>query len=109
MLLIHLTIITDDIEMCVQVLGLVENMSSFTCPNCGHKTDIFGREGAKKMAKEMQLATLGEVPLHLSIRETSDSGQPIVVSQPDSPQVSHYCNICLLFQFQVEMDGGHDY
>ena len=64
-------------------------MSSFTCPHCGQETDIFGREGAKKMAKELNLETLGELPLHLSIRETSDTGRPIVVSQPDSPQVSH--------------------
>ena len=71
------------------MLGLVENMSSFACPNCGHKTDIFGKDGAKQMAEELQLDTLGEVPLHLSIRETSDTGQPIVVSQPESPQVSH--------------------
>ena len=72
----------------IQVLGLVENMSSFSCPNCGHKTTIFGKEGTKKLAEELQLDTLGEVPLHLSIRETSDSGRPIVVSHPDSPQVS---------------------
>ena len=72
----------------MQVLGLVENMSSFVCPNCGHKTAIFGEDGARRMAEEMGVDTLGGVPLHLSIRETSDSGQPIVVSQPDSPQVS---------------------
>ena len=73
----------------MQVLGLVENMSSFTCPNCGHKTAIFGREGAKRMAEEMGMDTLGDVPLHMSIRETSDNGRPIVVSQPHSPQVSY--------------------
>lgn len=71
----------------MQVLGLIENMSSFVCPNCGHRTDIFGREGAKKMAEELELDILGEVPLHLSIRETSDAGKPIIVSQPDSIQV----------------------
>ena len=63
-------------------------MSSFTCPNCGEKTAIFGGEGAKRMAKEMGVDTLGDVPLHMSIRETSDGGRPIVVSHPDSPQVS---------------------
>lgn len=75
------------LPMSMQVLGLVENMNSFICPNCGHGTDIFGREGARRMAEEMQLDSLGEVPLHLSIRETSDTGKPIVVSQPDSTQV----------------------
>lgn len=75
------------VPVSMQVLGLVENMNTFVCPNCGHRTDIFGREGARRMAEEMQLDTLGEVPLHLSIRETSDNGKPIVVSQPDSTQV----------------------
>ena len=64
-------------------------MSSFTCPNCGHKTAIFGEDGARRMAEEIGVDRLGDVPLHLSIRETSDSGRPIVVSQPDGPQVSH--------------------
>ena len=91
----------------MQVLGLVENMSSFICPNCGHKTDIFGREGAKRMAEEMQLDTLGEVPLHLSIRETSDTGRPIVVSQPDSSQVRLWLHLTTKV-WRVSMDGGMD-
>lgn len=62
-------------------------MSAFTCPNCGHETSIFGSNGALKIAREMNLDILGDVPLHLSIRETSDEGTPIVVAQPDSPQV----------------------
>ena len=80
----------------IQVLGLVENMSSFTCPNCGHKTAIFGEDGARRMAEEIGVDRLGDVPLHLNIRETSDSGRPIVVSQPDSPQVSHKLKIYVL-------------
>ena len=62
-------------------------MSTFTCPNCGHKTAIFGEDGARRIAKEIGLDILGDVPLHLSIRETADAGIPIVVSHPDSPQV----------------------
>lgn len=69
------------------MLGVVQNMSTFICPNCGHKTSIFGGDGAKRIADEIGLDMLGDVPLHLSIRETSDAGTPIVVSQPESPQV----------------------
>uniref|UniRef100_F6Q9P5 Iron-sulfur cluster transfer protein NUBPL n=1 Tax=Ornithorhynchus anatinus TaxID=9258 RepID=F6Q9P5_ORNAN len=72
----------------VPVLGLVQNMSVFQCPKCKHKTHIFGADGARKLAKNLGLDVLGDIPLHLSIRETSDSGQPIVLSQPHSDEVS---------------------
>ena len=84
-------------------MGVVENMSSYVCPNCGHMSDIFGVGGAEKIANEMNIELLGEtwdttysqeiifisgkVPLDRSIRETSDTGQPIVISQPTNPQV----------------------
>ena len=63
-------------------------MSTFTCPNCGHKTSVFGEDGASRIAEELGLELLGDIPLHLNIRETCDRGQPIVVAQPDGPQVS---------------------
>ena len=69
------------------MFGIVQNMSGFSCPKCGHMTDIFGQKGAVKMAEEMELELLGDVPLHPSICQTSDGGTPVVVSQPDSPQV----------------------
>ncbi len=62
-------------------------MAGFTCPNCGHVTSIFGQDGATKIADEMDLDILGDVPLHLSIREMSDAGTPVVVSHSHSPQV----------------------
>ncbi len=62
-------------------------MSGFVCPKCGHESPIFGRDGASRLASEMELEVLGDVPLHLSIRETSDAGAPIVVSQPESSEV----------------------
>ncbi|KAL5013020.1 hypothetical protein ScPMuIL_011571 [Solemya velum] len=68
------------------VLGLIQNMSVYVCPNCGHTEHVFGNDGAQKVATEMGLDILGDVPLHMSIRETSDSGKPVVVSQPDSIQ-----------------------
>ncbi|XP_078606351.1 iron-sulfur cluster transfer protein NUBPL-like [Branchiostoma floridae x Branchiostoma japonicum] len=74
----------------VPVLGLVQNMSVFQCPKCGHQTHIFGQDGAKKVAEDMELQVIGDIPLHISIRETSDSGQPVTVSLPDSPQAQAY-------------------
>jgi ATP-binding protein involved in chromosome partitioning len=70
----------------VPVLGIVENMSTFVCPSCGHESHIFGHGGARREAEKLGTDFLGEVPLHIAIRETSDAGTPIVVAQPDSPQ-----------------------
>ncbi|XP_068962085.1 iron-sulfur cluster transfer protein NUBPL isoform X1 [Petaurus breviceps papuanus] len=77
----------------VPVLGLIQNMSVFQCPNCKHETHIFGADGAKKLAKTLGLDVLGDVPLHLNIREASDSGQPIVFSQPQSNEAKAYLRI----------------
>ncbi|XP_035530437.1 iron-sulfur protein NUBPL [Morone saxatilis] len=72
----------------VPVLGLVQNMSVFQCPNCQHQTHIFGSDGARQLADTLGVRLLGDVPLHLNIREMSDRGQPVVVSSPDSPEVT---------------------
>ncbi|XP_071948556.1 iron-sulfur cluster transfer protein NUBPL-like [Antedon mediterranea] len=77
----------------IPVLGLVQNMSVFNCPKCGHSTHIFGHDGAKVVAKELGLDTLVDIPLHLSIRQTSDEGAPIVVSDPESDQAKAYRNL----------------
>ena len=77
----------------VPVLGIIENMSYFLCPSCGHQADIFGHGGAKSEAERLGVEFLGEVPLHLDIRETSDGGQPIVVSKPDSDHAAQYRKI----------------
>lgn len=77
----------------VPVLGLVQNMSVFQCPQCKHKTHIFGADGARKLAQALDLDVLGDVPLHLSIREASDMGQPVVFSQPESDEAKAYLNI----------------
>ncbi|XP_072221834.1 iron-sulfur cluster transfer protein NUBPL isoform X1 [Leuresthes tenuis] len=74
----------------VPVLGLVQNMSIFRCPNCSHETHIFGSDGARKLADTLGVKLLGDIPLHLNIRETSDRGQPVVVSFPDSPEAEAY-------------------
>jgi ATP-binding protein involved in chromosome partitioning len=74
----------------VPVLGIVENMSYFACPHCGERTNIFSHGGARLEAEKLGVDFLGEIPLDMVIRETSDSGQPIVISQPDSPHAKAY-------------------
>ena len=74
----------------VPVLGIVENMSYFACPNCGHRSEIFSHGGARREADRLGMEFLGEVPLDIAIRETSDEGRPIVVSQPSSPHAQVY-------------------
>jgi ATP-binding protein involved in chromosome partitioning len=69
----------------VPVLGIVENMSTFICPHCGERSDIFGHGGARADAARLGVPFLGEVPLTLAIRETSDSGRPVVATDPNSP------------------------
>lgn len=70
----------------VPVLGIVENMSTFVCPNCGHESHIFGHGGARQTAAELGTDFLGEIPLVPSIRETSDAGTPIVAKAPNSAE-----------------------
>jgi ATP-binding protein involved in chromosome partitioning len=74
----------------VPVLGIVENMSYFQCPHCGTQSDIFGHGGARHEAERLGVPFLGEVPLHMSIRTTSDSGTPVVESEPNGPHAAIY-------------------
>jgi ATP-binding protein involved in chromosome partitioning len=80
-------------KVAVPVLGFVENMSFYLCPHCGERSEIFGHGGAREEADKLGVPFLGEVPLHLDIRTTSDSGHPIVVAQPDSQYAQIYRNI----------------
>ena len=75
----------------VPVLGLVENMSFFCCPNCGHRTDIFGHGGARAEAARLGIDFLGEIPLLLDIRTASDAGTPIAAEMPDSEAAKRLC------------------
>ncbi len=74
----------------VPVLGLVENMSFYCCPNCGHRADIFGHGGARLEAGRLGTEFLGEIPLLLDIRSASDAGTPIAASAPDSDAAKAY-------------------
>lgn len=74
----------------VPVLGLIENMSFFCCPNCGHRSDIFGHGGARREAERLGAEFLGEIPIALDIRTTSDEGTPITATMPDSEEARRY-------------------
>jgi ATP-binding protein involved in chromosome partitioning len=74
----------------VPLLGIIENMSHFLCTECGARHEIFGNGGARAEAAKLGVPFLGEVPLEMAIRATSDEGTPIVASQPDSPHATHY-------------------
>ena len=77
----------------VPILGIVENMAVYCCPNCGHTEHIFGAEGGKKMAAEYGVEVLGALPLNLSIREQADAGNPTVVAQPDGEIAGLYKSV----------------
>jgi ATP-binding protein involved in chromosome partitioning len=77
----------------VPVLGVVENMSYFLCPHCGTRSDIFGHGGARHEAERLGVPFLGEVPLHMAIREKSDAGLPVVATEPDGPHAQIYRDI----------------
>jgi ATP-binding protein involved in chromosome partitioning len=77
----------------VPVFGIVENMSYFLCPSCGHRAEIFSHGGARATAERYGVDFLGEIPLDLVIREHTDAGRPPVVSEPDGPQAAAYVDI----------------
>jgi ATP-binding protein involved in chromosome partitioning len=77
----------------VPILGIVENMSTFICPHCGGRSDIFGHGGARHEADALGVPFLGEVPLTMALRESSDGGQPIVVSDPNGAETATFLDI----------------
>jgi ATP-binding protein involved in chromosome partitioning len=77
----------------IPILGLIENMSGFCCPACNQVTRIFGHGGARLEAATRGIPFLGEIPLDIHIRETSDDGRPIVAIEPDSLHARHYIDI----------------
>jgi ATP-binding protein involved in chromosome partitioning len=79
----------------VPVLGIVENMSMFICPQCGARSDIFGHGGARREAERLGVPFLGEVPLDIAIREKSDSGTPVVATVPDGVHAKFYREIAV--------------
>ncbi|MFZ0557880.1 MAG: Mrp/NBP35 family ATP-binding protein [Methylovirgula sp.] len=86
----------------VPVLGIVENMSYFLCPHCGGRSDIFAHGGARHEAERLGVPFLGEVPLALNIRATSDAGTPIVAAEPTSPHAAAYREIAAKVRAALE-------
>ncbi len=77
----------------VPLLGLIENMSNFCCPTCNRMTPIFGHGGARAEAEKAGIPFLGEIPLAMQLRETSDDGRPVVATEPDGVHARHYIEI----------------
>jgi ATP-binding protein involved in chromosome partitioning len=77
----------------VPLLGLIENMSSFCCPACNRVTPIFGHGGARLEAEKRGIPFLGEIPLDMAIRQTTDDGRPIVAIEPEGIHAKHYIDI----------------
>jgi ATP-binding protein involved in chromosome partitioning len=88
----------------VPILGIVENMSYFICPECGTRSDIFAHGGARHEAERQGVPFLGEIPLAMPIRETSDGGRPIVASDPDSAHAKAY--LAIARQVMAGLSGG---
>ena len=85
----------------VPVYGVIENMSTHVCTQCGHEEAIFGSQGAAKMAADYGLDVLGEIPLEMAIRELADAGTPTVVAAPDSATALRYQSIALKIAGQL--------
>ena len=90
----------------VPVLGIVENMSYFLCPHCGERSEIFAHGGARREAERLGVEFLGEVPLDLQIRETSDEGRPVTVSDPGSPHAELFRQIAATVWAKVAGEGA---
>ena len=88
----------------VPILGLIENMSYFQCPQCGTRSDIFGHGGARHEAERLDVPFLGEVPLHMDIRALSDAGTPVVAKEPQGPHAKLFANIATAVKTRLE--GG---
>jgi ATP-binding protein involved in chromosome partitioning len=72
-------------KLNIPPIGIIENMAYFTCPSCAHEADIFGHGGGERMAEELGVPFIGRIPIYQPIREGSDNGVPLMISEPDSP------------------------
>lgn len=90
----------------IPIMGVVENMSHFVCPNCGTSHDIFGHGGARKEAEKIGVEFLGEVPLAMTIRENSDAGTPVMISAQDGPHAAVYREIATKISEQLFAGGA---
>lgn len=90
----------------LRILGIVENMSGFVCPKCGYKVNIFGSGGGKKMAEELGLNILGEIPIDPELNLSVEMGRPIVIWRPESPASNAFVEIAERLQKTLENVDG---
>ena len=90
----------------IPILGVLENMSYFLCPHCGERSDVFAHGGARHEAERLEVPFLGEVPLHMTIRENSDAGRPVVAVDPDGAHAAIYKSIARGVMQSLDGGGG---
>jgi ATP-binding protein involved in chromosome partitioning len=92
-------------QLKIPVLGVIENMSHFACPHCGERTEIFGAGGGKKIADELQIPLLGDVPIDARVRSGGDEGAPVVVAAPDAPAAQAFSKVASRVAAQISMQS----
>ncbi len=92
-------------QLNIPVLGVIENMSHFVCGHCGEKTEIFGNGGGRRMAEEMQIPFLGEIPIDTRVRSGGDEGRPIVAAAPDAPAAQAFADVAGKVAAQVSVQN----
>jgi ATP-binding protein involved in chromosome partitioning len=93
-------------QLSIPVLGVIENMSYFVCGHCDERTDIFGNGGGRRMADEMQIPFLGEVPIDTRVRSGGDEGKPIVAEAPDAPAAKAFLDLASRVAAQVSIQNA---
>jgi ATP-binding protein involved in chromosome partitioning len=92
-------------QLNIPILGVVENMSYFMCGHCGERTDIFGNGGGSRMAEDMGIPFLGEVPIDTRVRSGGDEGQPIVVAAPEAPAARAFVDVAGKVAAQISIQA----
>jgi len=92
-------------QLNIPILGVVENMSYFICGHCGERTDIFGHGGGSRMAEDMGIPFLGEVPIDTRVRSGGDEGQPIVVAAPEAPAAQAFVDLAGKVAAQISIQA----
>jgi ATP-binding protein involved in chromosome partitioning len=92
-------------QLNIPILGVIENMSHFVCGHCGERTEIFGNGGGRRMAEELQIPFLGEVPIDTRVREGGDEGRPIVEAAPDSPAARAFSDVARRVAAQISIQN----
>jgi ATP-binding protein involved in chromosome partitioning len=93
-------------QLSIPVLGVIENMSYFVCGHCSERTDIFGTGGGRRMAEELGIPLLGEVPIDTRVRSGGDEGRPIVVEAPDAPAARSFLDLASRVAAQVSIQNA---